>query len=76
MTWWDKVRAALKREAADARETAQELQRKLDEGLTRRERELAATPEERLRLEQERIAESDAAFEALKRDIERGGNSP
>ena len=69
MTWWDRVVAALRREAADARETIEEAKARLDADLTRREHELNATPEERLRLEQERIAASDAEFEQLKREI-------
>ncbi len=44
-----------------------------NESLDRRERELAATPEERLLLEQERAAAADAEYDALRRTIEREG---
>jgi hypothetical protein len=57
--FWDRVRRALKREVAEANAT-----------MDAKERELAATPEERLEIEQERAAQADAQFEALRRKIE------
>lgn len=42
-----------------------------NEALDRRERELAATPEERLAIERERAQAQDDEYEALRRRIER-----
>jgi hypothetical protein len=58
-SFWDRVRRALKREVAEA-----------NAAMDAKERELAATPDERLVIEQERAAQADAEFEALRKKIE------
>ena len=68
--FWDRVKAALKREAHDAKEWADETTERGNQTMDRKERELNATPEEKLAIEQERIAANDAEFEALKRQID------
>jgi hypothetical protein len=42
-----------------------------DAALDRRERELAATPEEKLAMEQARVADIDDEIEAIRRRIQR-----
>jgi len=73
MGTWDRIRAALRREKADIDEALAEFEVKANASLDRRERELRATPEERLAMEQERAAENDAEIEAIRRRIEGGG---
>ena len=68
--FWDRVKAALKREAHDAKEWAAETTERGNQTMDRKERELNATPEEKMTIEQERIAANDAEFEALTRQIE------
>jgi hypothetical protein len=73
MGTWDRIRAALRREKADVDEALAEFEVKANASLDRRERELRATPEEKLAMEQERAAENDAEIEAIRRRIEGGG---
>ena len=68
--FWDRVKKALKREAHDAKELMDETTERGNQAMDRRERELNATPEEKIVIEQERIAQNDAEFEALKKQIE------
>lgn len=72
---WARVLAALRRERRDVEEAVDELVASGNAAMDRRERELHATPEERLALEQERAAENDAEIEAIRKRIE-GGASP
>lgn len=67
MTFWDRVRATLRREKVELDELVDEAHVVLD----RKERELAATPEERLALEQERAAAADAEFDEVRERIRR-----
>jgi hypothetical protein len=67
---WDRIKAALRRERTDAQELVDDLTASGNRALDQRERELAATPDERLRIEQERIAASDEEYEALKRKLD------
>lgn len=61
--------AVLGREARDARELGREAAQKLDTELTRRERELTATPEERMDSTLGEIAASDQEFDQLSRTL-------
>lgn len=70
MGTWDRILAALRREKRDVAEAVDEFTTKANEALDRRERELHATPEEKLAMEQERAAENDAEIEAIRRRIE------
>lgn len=72
MNTWDRIRAALRREKRDLDEAIDDATARGNAALDKRERELNATPEEKLAIEQERGAEADAAFEAARRRIEGG----
>ena len=73
MGTWDRILAALRREKHDVAEALDELTERANADLDRRERELHATPEEKLAIEQERAAENDAELEAIRRRIEGRG---
>jgi hypothetical protein len=75
-SFWDRVRAALKREKQDLDELTTDWEQRGNASLDQRERELNATPEERLRIEQERIAANDDEFDAVRRRIEGGDAGP
>ena len=66
MSVWAKIRAALRREAKVAREVAEDLEEQLDVELSRRERQLDASPEERMQMTLDEIATSDESYERLK----------
>lgn len=70
MTTWDRIRSLLLREKRDLDEAVDDFTAKANASLDERERELRATPEEKLVIEQERAAENDAEFEAIRRRIE------
>lgn len=73
MSWWERVKAALSREARDTRELGREVAQKLDTELTRRERDLSASPDERLDTTLEEIASSDREFDELSRTVRQPG---
>lgn len=75
MGTWDRILAALRREKRDVAEALDEFTDRANADLDRRERELHATPEEKLAIEQARAAENDAELEAIRRRIERRGTS-
>ena len=68
--WWERVRAILGREKAELDDALADAAERGNAALDAAERELTATPEERLRLEQERAAAADAEYEALRKKIE------
>lgn len=68
--WWERVRAILGREKAELDDALADAADRGNAALDAAERELNATPEERLRLEQERAAAADAEYEALRKKIE------
>ena len=76
MGTWDRVKAALRREKRDLDEAIEDLTSRGNAALDQREREMNATPEERLEIEQERAAEADAEFEAARRRIEGTDRDP
>jgi hypothetical protein len=73
MGTWDRIRAVLRREKRELDDVVGDATAKADAALTKRERELAATPAEKLAMEQERAAANDAEFEALRKRIEGKG---
>ena len=75
MGTWDRIRAALRREAHELDDVVGDAQAKADAALRRREHDLTATPAEQLAMEEERAAENDADFEALRKRIEGKGSS-
>jgi hypothetical protein len=72
MSTWTRIRAALRREKRELDDVVGDATSRANAALDRRERELQATPQEKLDLEQARAAENDAEFEALRKRIEGG----
>ncbi len=70
MTFWDSVKAFLRREAADIQEGISDLKDKLDAELTRRETELEATPSERLDMIREDIEAEGSPLDAIEDKID------
>lgn len=70
MGTWDRIRAALRREKHDVDEAVEEATERANAALDRRERELNATPAEKLAMEQERASQVDDEFEAVRKRIE------
>ena len=69
---WGRLRAMFRREKRELDDAIADATARGNEALDRREREMEASPEERLSIEQERAAAQDAEYEALRRKIERG----
>jgi len=72
MGTWDRIKAALGREKRELDDVVDDATARANAALDRRERELAATPEERLQIEQEKAAAVDEDFDAVRRRIEGG----
>jgi len=70
MSTWDRIRAVLRREKRDLDDAVNDATARGNATLDRKERELTATPEEKLAIAQERAAQADADFEAARRRIE------
>ena len=68
---WDRLRALLRREKREVHDALADAAARGNEALDRRERELAASPEERLEIERERAAAQDDEYQALRQKIER-----
>ena len=69
MGWWDRVVAVFKREAADVREGMAQAGASLDAALERKQRELDATPQERVDMILDEIDEADNRFEDLESKV-------
>lgn len=69
-TLWDRLRRTLQREKRDVDAALADATRRGNAVLDEKERELSATPEERLQIEQERATKANDEFEAIKRQIE------
>ena len=65
MTWWTRIKAIFQREAADVTEGLGKVRKSLDAELARKEREQAATPEERIDMILQEQQAEDAHFEEL-----------
>lgn len=65
MSWWKRFTAIFKREATDLKEGLGNVGKSLDAELARKERELAATPEERIDMLLEEQEAQDARFQQL-----------
>ena len=72
MSIWDRLRSLLGQEAREVEDAIEDATARGNEALDRHERELAATPEERLAIERERAEAQDDEYEALRRKIEGG----
>jgi ABC-type transporter Mla subunit MlaD len=68
VTFWDKVRSVLRRDKAELDAFVDDANQVMD----RKERELHATPEEKLEAAQAAADAADAEYEDLKRKLERG----
>lgn len=66
----DTLRSWFASESAEARDLGRTTRSRLEDELDRREAELAADPSEKLEMIQERAAETDAAFDAIRDRIE------
>ncbi|HVM54541.1 MAG TPA: hypothetical protein VM262_15245 [Acidimicrobiales bacterium] len=73
MGTWARFRAALLREKRELDDAVDDLTERANDSLDRRERELQASPAERLAMEQERALEIDAELDAVRRRIEGTG---
>jgi hypothetical protein len=76
MGTWDRIRAALRREKRELDDTVSDARKRADAALDRKERELHATPAEKLAMEQARGEENDEEFEAIRKRIEGSGGTP
>ena len=65
----ERIRTWLRRESADAAQLRDDTTRRLEAELTRRERELNATPEERIDTLTAEMAANDAELDALRRRL-------
>lgn len=74
MGTWNRIKAVLRREKRDLDEVVDDATARANAALDQRERELRATPEERIEIEQERGAALDDEFDAVRRRIE--GDDP
>jgi predicted nuclease with TOPRIM domain len=70
MGLWDSVKAFFRREVADVSEGLSDLRDRLDEELTRRERELEATPSERMEMIQGEIDAADDRLAELEAELD------
>lgn len=75
MGTWDRIKAVLRREKRDLDDVVDDATARANAALDQRERELRATPEERLEIEQERAEALDDEFDAVRRRIEGGDAS-
>ena len=66
----DSIAAWFKKETADVKEAVSGVTRDLDVNLSRKERDLDASPEERMDLIQEEIQDSDRSLDAIRDRIE------
>jgi hypothetical protein len=73
MTWWDKFKGIARREAAAAKEELGRAAEALDEALAKKERELEATPAERVDMLLEEIDHEDAQFGELEAKLRAEG---
>ena len=69
MTWWEKLKAVAKRETEYVKEEVGRAADALDEALAKKERELEATPAERVDMLLDEIAEEDAQFEEIEEKL-------
>jgi len=70
MNFWERIKSALRREAADVKEGMSHVGRTLNEELERKERELKATPGERFDMILEDIEQSDARIGELESTLQ------
>jgi hypothetical protein len=69
--FWQRLRRVFRHEAAELHDVVGDAVERGNAALDRKEQEMTATPEERLRLQQQRVDESDTEFDQVRRRIER-----
>ena len=69
MSWWDRVVAIFKSEAADVKEGLQKAGKTMSDELDRKQAELDAEPHERIDMLMEESEQADARFEELEQRI-------
>ncbi len=67
---WDRVRSWFKSEAEELADAKQDLEARLDEDLSRRERQLDETPAETMERLQREASDGDASFSAISDKID------
>ena len=72
----DRLKQASSREAIKVRESVDDLGRRLDQDLTRREVELDATPEQKLDGILDEIGDNDSVFDELRAKTDEGNDPP
>ncbi len=70
MSWWDRLRAVLGREADEATDLIEATEARIDADLRRREADLAAGPDEQLARTLEEIAAEPDPFADIRARIE------
>ena len=65
MSWFDRIKTFFQQEARDAKEGLSKAGKTIDEELAKKERELAATPQERIDMILEEQQADDARFQEL-----------
>jgi len=65
MSWFERIKSFFQREARDVKEGLGKAGQAIDEELAKKERELAATPEERIDMILEEQKADDARFQQL-----------
>ena len=73
---WDRIRKAFRNEKRELDDIVGDATDRANAALDSRERELDATPTERLTMEQQRAAEIDSEFDAVRKRIEGGPPPP
>lgn len=71
MGFWDKLKAALGREAAEAKDVYADATRRAEADLARRERELQETPQEKLERMARELEDGPDPFDEVKARLER-----
>jgi hypothetical protein len=74
MGTWERIRAVLRREKRELDDVLDDFEGRANAALDRREREMHATPIERLAMEEERGRENDDELDAVRKRIEGGAS--
>jgi hypothetical protein len=73
---WDRIRNAFRREKRELDDIVGDATERANAAVDRRERELDASPAERMAMEQQRAADVDSEFDAVRKRIEEGPPKP
>jgi hypothetical protein len=70
MTLWDTLKSFFAREASDVKEGLDGLRDKLDAELTKREREMEASPSERIEMLEGEMGETESVLDRIEAEID------